>query len=206
MLYCSNCNNLYDISNVVSEQSGGAKNTNSNSETETMSDNEFDIDKIINMIVANQNVSKNNIGYLTITQLIAHPSYKKLDEKKKEIVYNVILDLTTNVSDTKTDDNKNNLVAYYVCNNCGNYEKIKSGTILTKQYVNTINISNNSDIRNPIMLLHDFTLPRSRKYVCPNSKCESHSNLHLREAVFKRLKNSFKLIYVCSACHTYWNV
>ena len=56
------------------------------------------------------------------------------------------------------------------------------------------------------LLLLDNTLPRTKDYICPNTKCESHKNIN-KEAIFYRPdKNSYRLEYQCAACRIKWDV
>ena len=44
--------------------------------------------------------------------------------------------------------------------------------------------------------LNDFTLPRTKDFICPNKNCISHKNNLDKEAVFYRpYKNSYKIKY-----------
>ena len=53
--------------------------------------------------------------------------------------------------------------------------------------------------------LEDLTLPRTKDYICPNNKCDSHKNFVEKEAIFYRpFKNSYNLKYVCGQCMTSW--
>ena len=91
-------------------------------------------------------------------------------------------------------------IAYYICKFCGNYKKIESGTIIYSKNYNTNVTSVDEDYTYAIF---DVTLPRTRNYVCKNTKCKSHTDESLKEAVIK--KNSlYQIIYVCTACNSHW--
>jgi hypothetical protein len=106
-------------------------------------------------------------------------------------------DIAKNIDDLKKDKHETHQ-AYFKCNNCGYYENIPSGTpIYTKstQPV-TLVIEKNDD------LINDKTLPCTKKYVCPNDKCESHTNNNIKEAVF--FKRNHYVTYICKVCKTYF--
>jgi DNA-directed RNA polymerase subunit M/transcription elongation factor TFIIS len=97
-------------------------------------------------------------------------------------------------------DNKNSV--YFICNNCGNSEKIPNNTIIIKK---TKEKNTKSDlIIDAEDILNAPYLPITRNYVCPNKNCESHKEKSKREATFIRLPDSFTIQYVCNACQISW--
>ena len=97
----------------------------------------------------------------------------------------------------KTDDQEK---AFFICNNCGFIKRIEPRTLIFSR--TSESISQSYDINEYNDMLNSKILPRTRKYVCPNSKCISHNDSYQREAVFFRLNNSYKIKYICNACGT----
>ena len=64
----------------------------------------------------------------------------------------------------------------------------------------------NDNVFNTHLRTLDNTLPRTREYKCPNSKCASHKNPKLREAVIYRRRNTMHTSYMCCACNEFWNI
>jgi DNA-directed RNA polymerase subunit M/transcription elongation factor TFIIS len=91
-------------------------------------------------------------------------------------------------------------VPKFKCTNCGYIEDIKSGSTLFS--VISENVSQNYDITNFDDLINSSILPRTRKYVCPNDKCESHNDFNKKLAVFFRFNRSYKLGFICLTCKT----
>lgn len=219
MLYCSNCRNIYDITkNVSALQTGGDKKKDDDIDDETEnSDNTVEVSDIVLKILSNIKIEKKDVGYLTITQFVSSPSYKKLSNEKKEFVYNTISELLQkkNTSDTNSETNGKKIGpkpndssnAYYICGNCGNKEIIKSGTVLIKHIAhdNTESANNQVITKSYKNIVHANYFPHTRRYVCPNKSCVSHKNFEKRDAVFTRIKNSYRVVYVCTACEEQWH-
>ena len=108
-------------------------------------------------------------------------------------------DITKNIENVKLEKKDKNL-AYFQCDNCGMYELIEPGTLIySKSAKNQVLIAEqNKD------LIYDATLPRTRKYVCPNKKCDSHSNSKTKEAVF--YKKDHYVTYICCVCETFFSI
>lgn len=89
--------------------------------------------------------------------------------------------------------------AFFICKNCGTSEAIPEKQVIIQR-------SNEESTYNKTIDYSDMIdapeVARTRNYICPNSKCESHKNDEKREAVFFRLNNSYKLRYVCVTCKT----
>lgn len=91
--------------------------------------------------------------------------------------------------------------AYFVCKNCGKYEKIKEGTLIASKYVNVS--LHTDDILVDLNILNDPTLPITCNYICANKDCKTHKDPSLKQATFYR-SSSNKIIYICRVCKTYW--
>lgn len=102
-------------------------------------------------------------------------------------------------NETNKDEKNNDAInkAFFYCANCGNYEEMQPRTMIFMKTSekNTFSIKNND-------IIYDNTLPHTRKYVCPNEKCATHNNKHLKDAIF--YKNNGKIIYVCIVCKSDW--
>ena len=177
MFFCPKCNFSLDISkNIPSEISGDIQLKTPKDLIDISSDN--DIDGNIKLLFSKK-------------ELITSKEYKKLSVEEKEIV------------DKKFQENINisfNL-AYFICNNCQFVTKLEEGTKVYEVSINSQYLENDI-IENKFF---DLTLPRTKDYICPNKKCESHKKLLEKEAIFYRpFKNSYNLKYVCGLCMTSW--
>ena len=192
MKFCPKCNTILDISHKKQydkeyEQKGGDVFT-----------------KIINDILENQLLTQDDIKSIDAKSLLKSPQFKKLKSSEKEIVYNKIQDLLPihkkKISEKKYSQDLTKKKAFYNCNKCGYNETIQEGAhIFTRTADNSQN--NALDINKNINMMYSDILLRTRKYICPNQKCESHKNPNKREAVmYRKNDREYKMIYICTTC------
>ena len=94
--------------------------------------------------------------------------------------------------------NKN--MALFECTNCGFSKKIEPGTKIFSRISSDVSKDYTSNTYNE--LLNSDILPRTRKYNCPNKECRTYTDPTIKEAIFQRRNNSYKLVYVCTVCKT----
>ena len=133
----------------------------------------------------------NEIKNLNINIKESDIEKSKLDKNKKELILNQIkaLKLTNNVG--------------YQCNNCGNIELLNA----TEEIYSISNIKSKLDFnveKNKIIFM-DYTLPRTKDYLCKNPKCGTHKDSKLKEAVFYRNNDGLSLTYLCGECYYSWS-
>lgn len=199
MFFCPNCNNAYDIARTVTDIQSGGKNTSSESSSQNYED-------IVNKIIAGDDTISDDVNDLDITLFLKSIAYKKLSSKKKELVYNKIQDKLPEskkllIQNKTTEANESN-AAFFVCKNCIYNVPIKDSTLIfsksssdiTRSYTSTTDANK----------IYSEILPLTRKYICPNTKCESHKDLTKREAIIYRIHNSFGVKYKCTSCLQEW--
>ena len=207
MFYCPNCNNTYDIARTsASSQAGGKLNfdfTSSESNNQDMVGG-VNVVNLINKILKNEAIVPEDLKDLNINDVTKSIDYKKLKQDEKEKIYNKIQDLfpkeKKKLSGTKPAEDTDDNLAFFVCSNCGYSVKIDDGTRIFSRTSNDISQSYTTGDYSD--MLYSNILPRTRKYTCPNKKCESHKDPTKRQAVFFRKNNSYELVYICSACET----
>ena len=134
------------------------------------------------------------IGDFTSTQLSKDKSFTSLDINNKEKVRNLF-------KFTKTDlENKGLLI----CSFCKFVKFIDPNQILLEDtFISSVRRDN---VFHTNLRTQDKTLPRTREYNCHNSKCSSHKNPKIREAVIYRKRNSMSTSYMCCVCNEYWDI
>jgi len=191
MEYCPNCNNIFNITKDGA-QTGGVSSESASTEEE----------KLIAKLLTNKHITEKDLSNISLENLIDTLAYKKLKHKQKELIYNKIQDLLPD--DQKkifAEKPRQNLEKInYICNNCGYRKPIESGTLIFSKVSNDISQSY-SPSQVDDMKYSDI-LRKTRKYICPNDNCESHTNFQKREAAFFRKNNTFKIQYICLACDT----
>jgi len=196
MLFCPKCNTIYDIKqkSSKSELVGGKKRS---------------FDEIIDDIIGNVKLSKDDIETIRNSgdAIYQTKKYKSSTREQKDYIDGTIYELMPGEfkkSKVESKSTKDSTMrdAYFYCIKCGyNEQPVEPGTLLYEKGAGyeekTLEIDDYGD------MIYDSTLLRDRKYTCPNAKCESHTDVSKREAVvFREHHESFRSIYVCTACKT----
>ena len=93
------------------------------------------------------------------------------------------------------------------CTSCGENYILHPETVIYSINMGKQQLTFNDD--NIDLKLYDPTLPRTKDYICPNSKCETNEkkfDTSNKEAVLYRATKSYHLKYACLNCKTSWNV
>lgn len=231
MFFCPNCDNMYDIARSIPQSGKGRldiKLSNESSEsflsidstklsiTDDIVDTDIsvqsggkksdDSDNYGDLLskILDETVTSTDFKNIDVDELLKSASYKKLKVRHKEFIYNKIQDmLPTNkkkITKNVIEKSEEELMAFFICNNCGYAKKIEPGTKIFSR--TSEDISQNYAVADYKEMLNSKILPYTRKYICPNKKCESYNDPSKREAVFFRLNNSYKVKYLCTTCGT----
>ena len=205
MFYCPNCNNTYDIARSSMQTGGTFDFGTTDSSYETSNDEQIGGDKysaLLTSILENNKINVNELAKINVNDLIKSPEYKKLKTNEKEYIYNKIQEILPNdkkkMMVDKPDVNAKDNMAYFVCSSCGYSIEIKDGTKIFSRTAD--DLSQSYATGNYKNMLHSKILPHTRKYICPNDKCESHKDNTKREAVFFRKNNSYNVVTICKSC------
>lgn len=134
------------------------------------------------------------IGEFTLNQLTKDKKYTSLNEENKDKVSNLY-------KFTKEDLESKGLL---ICSFCKFVKFIDPNQILLEDtFISSVK---NDNVFNTHLRTLDNTLPRTGEYKCRNSKCASHKNPKLREAVIYRRRNTMHTSYMCCACNEFWNI
>jgi len=156
----------------------------SNKKEETISNPE-------NFVEIYQTVDKTSITF-SKKDLEDYLNNNKFDEKKKK-------DILDTFSKLKKKEASN---YYYNCTNCESTFDIDPNTLI---YSINFDINNGIVNNNVDMKINDPILPRTKDYICPNKKCESHNNSKNKESIWYRtVPNEFNIEYICCVCNERW--
>jgi len=175
MFFCPNCSYLFDIN-----------------KTGNTDENKIVLSKITDIfdkLEDNDNM-KSYKTMITKEEIIKNKKYLKLNDKQKENINNLY---NENISTS----------AEFKCNNCNNIKPITE-TIILYQLINDDKIIKVKDIEENKLLSNDPLLPRTNNYTCKNKSCKTIKNPELKEAVFYKDKNSYKVNYICTICYFNW--
>jgi hypothetical protein len=180
MYFCPKCSYSFDIS----------KSTHNTETTDT--DDRQGISKVpelIKKIEMKEDLSMYKAEF-TKDDLKKNKKFLKLSDEDKQQINQIF---------------EKNLLseAVFKCNNCNNIQEIKE-TVLLYQYNIDTNDSKVKSLSENKFLSKDPLLPRTRDYICKNPSCITHKDDKIKEAVFYRDKNTFKLNYICTVCYYSW--
>lgn len=180
MYFCPNCSYLFDIAktSVIADVNN--------------SDNRKIISKIADAfkLLDKEEDMTNYKAIFSIDELNKNKRYQKLSENDK-VKFNQLFQETISSG------------AELRCNNCNNSEPIKE-TILLYEYSTSEVINNIKTIEENQFICQDPLLPHTHDYSCKNPSCITHKKPELKDSVFMRHNNSFKLTYICCVCHFSW--
>ena len=190
MFFCDECRYLFNISKDVKSKQVGGKI-------------EVSLDNIFNKFFRNEKIINEDLSRITKKDVMNDERFEKSSKKDQKKLISQIKNADKNFFSGGEDDMINQVgtnKAYFVCRFCKNYKQIKPRTLIYSKNLNTSNIMEVDDYTYAI---HDHTLARTKNYICKNSKCETHKNSSIKEAVLT--KNSIdQLVYVCVVCSTWW--
>lgn len=189
MFFCEKCHFMFNITkDIKSKQVGGEINDSLNIIFEKYKTgkplNAEDLDKITMQDIKNDSRYDNDLNVKNKAKFRswlkqANPNFVNEEPKKQKL----------GVSK-----------AYFICKSCQNTKPIEPGTVI---YSRSFGTNTTVEAVDYTYTIYDNTLPRTRNYICKNSKCESHKNDDVREAVITK-NNIEQIVYVCTNCVTSW--
>lgn len=191
MDFCPKCDNSFDITQTIrSAQKGGSKEG-----------------ELIERI-KNKEATSTEIEAINLEEFLKNPVFRDLSNDEKEEIYNIIQDLLPNekkkIFSEKYKKLKTMVQALFLCKNCSYHEDIKEGTVIFSKTSDKTKAS--GELEDYSDMLYCSFLPHTRRYTCPNSKCESHKDPVKRDAIFFHLSGKYVTIYICTTCTTQFTI
>ena len=178
MYFCPNCSYLFDIS----KSSTILKTEDDRVILKKIPDLFKKIDDKEDLSKFKAEFSKEELG--------KNKRYQKLSDNEKIQVNQVFEDMIVSGAEFK-------------CNNC-NYKKQITETTLLYQIITQDKFIKIKNLDENKLLCHDPTYPHTHDYTCKNPNCETHKKPDLKDSIFIREKNSYKLNYICCVCYYNW--
>jgi hypothetical protein len=94
----------------------------------------------------------------------------------------------------------------FKCNNCNYTKNINKTIILYKLEKGDESDNLITSLEDNKMHSNDPALPRTKDYTCKNLDCPTHKDNKIKEAVYYRNKNTYKLYYICTVCNFNWKI
>jgi len=188
MFFCNKCGYLYNYSKGNKHtQIGGESRNNASS-------------NIINKFKNQETIVEDDLANTSGQEILNSDRFDMLNKKEQRKIISLIKEIDKNFfdvnDDVDPDKSENNNSAYFICKSCNNTKLITAGTVV---YSKKFNIDASTDVENYEYLVYDNTLARTKNYICKNLKCETHTDINLREAVITKTKND-RVVYVCTVC------
>ena len=180
MYFCPNCSYLFDIS----KSSKISKDTDV--DTRTLIKKLTDAFK---KLEEDDDLTKYKAEFLK-DEMAKNKKYQKLKEKDKIKMNQLFEEIVSSGAEFK-------------CENC-NFTKQISETTLLYQINMEDKVVNIKTLEENELITKDPLLPHTHDYTCKNPGCITHKNIDIKDAVFYREKNSFKLNYICAICYYLW--
>ncbi|VVU94397.1 hypothetical protein CPAV1605_119 [seawater metagenome] len=191
MYFCPKCKYILDLSKMdtfaVSNESNESKKKPLNN-----------VSSIIKRIMNDDSLEDYSIN-IDLNTLEENSKYKKLEEEDRIKVYNAVSEsLFLNKSSGSSG-------AGFICQNCGYSKDINHSLLLYSQDFSDSVEGKKYSPDDYKLIMHDYTLPRTRDYNCKNVNCITNDkkNEGKKEAVFFRAGN-FDVTYVCTVCEFGW--
>lgn len=178
MYFCPNCSYLFDIS----KSSKVSKND----------DNRISINKTtdaLKKLEDKEDLTKYK-AYFSKDLMAKNKKYQKLSDEDK-IKINVLFEEIVSSG------------AEFKCDNCSFTKQITETTILYQVNMEDKNIKIKSIEENELTC-KDPLLPHTHDYTCKNPGCISHKDIKLKDAIFYKEINSYKVNYICTICFYNW--
>ncbi len=177
MYFCPNCSYVFDISK--------SNNTKVNDSREVI-DKSLDVFK---KLENNEDLSKYKASF-SEDELTKNKKYVKLSNDDK-IKINQLFDEITNSG------------AEFKCQNCNFSKEISSTTLLYKMSLND-KITSVKTLEENELISKNPILPHTNDYICKNPSCITHKKSDIKDSVFFKETNSYKLNYICCICYYSW--
>lgn len=191
MFFCEKCRYLFNVTkDVKSKQIGGKINKA--------------LTNIFQKISGTEALTNDDLADVAGRHILEDDRYEAMSKKDQRKIVSLVKAVDKNFfvadggADTKGRLGTNE--AYFICKYCKNYKPIEPGTLIYSKVYNATTIGETADYTYAI---YDQTLVRTRNYICKNTKCKSHTDDQVKEAVLT--KNAMdQVVYVCTACTTSW--
>jgi hypothetical protein len=178
MYFCPNCSYLFEIA----KSSEISKEVDTRNGIKKLTDAFKKLEENDDLSKFRAEFSKEEMG--------KNKKYQKLKEEDK-IKINQLFDEIVSSG------------AEFRCDNCNFTRQITETTLLYQINLEDNNIKIRSLEENEL-ISKDPLLPHTHDYTCKNPSCLTHQNIDLKDAVFLREKNSYKLNYICTICNYNW--
>ena len=178
MYFCPQCNYSFDITKSTSSKSKKILSTP---------------EDVIKRFRAGKDLSNYTVNF-DKKELFKHKKIGKLSNEDKDKL-NILFEKTNNFNKIE-----------FKCVNCNFRKPINNSIKLFEIDFVDDNVSKFKKTNKNKLLFINPIYPRTKDYTCKNIECPSHKDNKLKEAVYYRENNSYKLYYLCTVCNFNWKI
>ena len=178
MLFCPECLNYLDFMRTI----------NTDIDDKIILKKPIDLFKVID---TNENIQLYKLGFLK-KDLLDNKKYLKYPDEIKNNIKNMSYEKINNIVSIE-----------YKCHNCNYIKPINETILLYSENNNNELIKVNTIEENKLIFMNPI-LPHTHDYTCKNIECITHTNNILKDAVFYKSRNSYKVNYICGNCFFSW--
>ena len=178
MYFCPNCSYLFDISK--------------SSKISKSVDTRIGLDKTVDAfkkLEDKEDLGKYKALFLK-EEMDKNKKYQKLNNDDKIKINQLFEEMVSSGAEFK-------------CENCNFTKQIVETTLLYQINMEDKNVKIRSLEENELMC-QDPILPHTHDYTCKNPSCITHKNTSLKNSIFFKEKNSYKVNYICAVCYYNW--
>lgn len=190
MFFCNKCRYMYNVTkDIKNKQLGGQVNES--------------LTNIFDKFRHNEVITKDDIKKIKNEDILNDERYDNMTKKEQKRMVSWLkgADKTFFAPPDKTNEPKiGSNQGYFICKYCKNTEPIAPATIIYSEIISGVNIS---ETVNYDYAINDYTLARTRNYICKNTKCPTHNDINSREAVITK-NDQEQVVYICRVCSTNW--
>ncbi len=150
--FCDNCNNLLDVTKSARK--------------EKVEKIPVNYEALIKKIENGETLQPSEIENIDMRELMSTEYYVQANGKGK--IRKILMELIEN--NQNSDDNAH---AFFVCTNCGYTKQITSNIVVFSKNSENMTYEEVDNFEVYRNMVYQSTIPRTRNFKCPNSKCNS---------------------------------
>ncbi|AGC01777.1 D5 family helicase-primase [Acanthamoeba polyphaga moumouvirus] len=189
MFFCENCRYSFNVTKDVKNKQVGGKINDA-------------LNNIFQKFMSNSQIIEKDLAKIKGRDITDDERFENMTKKDQKKLMSQIKNINKNffIEDKTGGEPVGTTKAYFTCKYCDNYKPIQPGTLI---YTKNYDISGSDEIEDYSKYINDYTLNRTKSYICKNKSCKSHTDDTVKEAVLTK-NSTDQIVYICKACSTYW--
>lgn len=189
MFFCEKCRYLYNITKDVKGKQVGGKINEA-------------LTQIFKKYETNEPFNLRDFAKIDSKDLLEDERFENMTKKEQKKVITTIKAVDKNFfgKEKQAEIKVGSNLAFFICKYCKFSKPIKPGTFI---YSKNYGVSNLTETQDYTYAIYDYTLARTKNYICKNPECVTHKNDALKEAVLTKNSDD-QIVFICVECGTNW--